>query len=85
LKAGPSFFSIRFTSDPAYRTLTGPDPWGTDRVLDAGAVAPDGRVVGAVVLDELAHPAARAAIPTPAANQERDLVMGGELISVVTP
>ncbi|GAA5198664.1 hypothetical protein GCM10023322_72560 [Rugosimonospora acidiphila] len=46
LNAGPICFSIRSTSEPAYSTLTGPEPFG----MPADDGAPDG--VDADELDE---------------------------------
>jgi hypothetical protein len=52
--AGPTCFSIIFTSEPAYSTSTGPDPIAAgdgDALAEGPVAAADGLVAGA---DELA-------------------------------
>jgi len=75
LNAEPIWFSIMFTSEPAYSTFTGPDPVGAaaaEELVDAPAdvLAEDEDEL----LDEL-HAAAvspRNAIPTTTAVRRRD-------------
>jgi hypothetical protein len=86
-KAGPTCLVIRLTSDPAYSTLTGPDPVAAaDAAAEEGALlgaaADEEEAAGADELDELEEelqPAAaspRKANPTTASRARGDRDVG---------
>jgi hypothetical protein len=60
-KAGPTCFCIRFTSEPAYSTSTGPDPVA----VDVGEVEALPDELGEELLDELLGELEQAAAASP--------------------